>query len=138
MPDINLACASVCCSQLLHVWGRHGCCDEYCLSSCRGVRLLDFVNKVCCWGCGQCLWTSKVWVCQMCVCEGDNGDMRACAQDGASCLFIACQQGHLDVAKYLCERGGERLLMLTTDVSACTCFAACCMQCRMDVVTSIA
>jgi hypothetical protein len=38
-------------------------------------------------------------------------------QDGASCLHTACQWGHLEVVKYLCERGGEELLMLTDKVS---------------------
>ncbi len=42
---------------------------------------------------------------------------RACVQDGWSCLLAACQEGHLDVAKYLCEVGGERLLTLTANVS---------------------
>ena len=38
-------------------------------------------------------------------------------QDGASCLYIASQNRHLAVVKLLCERGGEKLLMLTDKVS---------------------
>ncbi len=34
----------------------------------------------------------------------------------------------MDVAKYLCERGGERLLMLTNNVSA---VHMLCVACRM-------
>jgi hypothetical protein len=56
--------------------------------------------------------------------------MRVRAQNGASCLLIACQRGLLDVAKYLCERGGERLLMLTTDVSV---VHMLCVACRMHL-----
>ncbi len=44
--------------------------------------------------------------------------VHACVQDGWSCLLIAFQEGHVDVAKYLCEVGGERLLTLTSNVSA--------------------
>ena len=47
----------------------------------------------------------------MCVCVGVD------VQNGASCLLAASQDGHLEVVKYLCERGGERLLMLTNQVS---------------------
>jgi hypothetical protein len=39
-------------------------------------------------------------------------------QDGKSCLYMACQQGHLVVVKYLCRQGGKQLLMLTEKVSA--------------------
>ena len=46
---------------------------------------------------------------------------RVRVQNNASCLYIACQEGHLDVVKYLCERGGEKLLMLTTMVSELVC-----------------
>ena len=38
-------------------------------------------------------------------------------QDGESCFHSACQEGHLEVAQYLCERGGKELLMLTRYVS---------------------
>ncbi len=38
-------------------------------------------------------------------------------QDGWSCLHSACQEGHLEVAQYLCERGGKELLMLRNNVS---------------------
>ena len=57
-------------------------------------------------------------------------------QIGHTCLHTACKNGHVDVAKYLCERGGERLLMLTMNVShcllACTCFfeAYVCQVCN--------
>ena len=51
------------------------------------------------------------------VCEGVTS-VRSCVQNGWSCLFIASHNGHLDVAKYLCEVGGERLLTLTDNVSA--------------------
>jgi hypothetical protein len=70
----------------------------------------------------------------VCVCERADSDVwreyigrrlcgcvmsvRACVQDGWSCLLIASEKGHLDVAKYLCEVGGERLLTLTQNVSA--------------------
>ncbi len=37
-------------------------------------------------------------------------------QDGASCLLKACENGHVGVVKYLCEQGGEELLMLTDKV----------------------
>jgi hypothetical protein len=63
------------------------------------------------------MWTSEVWVWQMCVCEGDTR-ARVRRMVGHASTWPACHQGHLDVAKYLCERGGERLLMLTMNVSA--------------------
>ena len=42
---------------------------------------------------------------------------RVCVQNGWSCLHKACEKGHLDVVKYLCEHVGEKLLMLTDKVS---------------------
>jgi hypothetical protein len=38
-------------------------------------------------------------------------------QDGWSCLHSGCKGGHLELAQYLCERGGKELLMLTDYVS---------------------
>jgi hypothetical protein len=44
-------------------------------------------------------------------------------QNGSSCLDSACIEGHMDVVKYLCERGGQELLMFQDMVSdwACCC-----------------
>jgi hypothetical protein len=44
----------------------------------------------------------------------------SCVQGGSSCLLVACHAGHLDMVKYLCERGGEKLLMLMSKVSVCS------------------
>jgi hypothetical protein len=38
-------------------------------------------------------------------------------QDGYTCLHATCFGGKLEVAKYLCEWGGEALLMKTDNVS---------------------
>jgi hypothetical protein len=43
--------------------------------------------------------------------------MCAYVQDGASCLVVACQNGHVEVVKYLYSCGGEALLMLKRKVS---------------------
>ena len=48
---------------------------------------------------------------EMCVC------VCVCVQNGWSCLHVASHKGHVDVVKYLCAQGGEKLLMLTSDVS---------------------
>jgi hypothetical protein len=37
--------------------------------------------------------------------------MHAAQGDCSTCLHVACGAGHLDVVKYLCERGGNELLM---------------------------
>jgi hypothetical protein len=44
-------------------------------------------------------------------------------QHGWSCLHQACEKGRLDVVEYLCERGGEALLMLQDKV--CVCHLSC-------------
>jgi hypothetical protein len=38
-------------------------------------------------------------------------------QLGWTGLLIACQDGHLEVVKYLCETGGEKLMMKPDKVS---------------------
>jgi hypothetical protein len=40
-----------------------------------------------------------------------------CLQEGYRSLCAACESGHLLTARYLCNRGGEELLMLTQKVS---------------------
>ena len=40
-------------------------------------------------------------------------------QDGASCLLKACENRHVELAKYLCKLGGDELLMLTDKVNVC-------------------
>lgn len=42
---------------------------------------------------------------------------RLCVQDGATCLYIACQQGNLDIAEFVTGLGGRELLMMADDVS---------------------
>ncbi len=42
-------------------------------------------------------------------------------QTGDSCLHIACDNGYLDLAKLLCEAGGQQLLLLTEAVSLKRC-----------------
>ena len=42
-------------------------------------------------------------------------------QNGVSCLHWACEGGYLDVVKYVCHRGGQKLLMLENDVSVGVC-----------------
>ena len=72
----------------------------------------------------------------VCVC--------VCVQNGWSCLHVASHKGHVDVVKYLCAQGGEKLLMLTSDVSVCFCmgmqvrFQTCIFRgvCCMDVTMS--
>ena len=53
----------------------------------------------------------------MIVMAGCVTERRVHAQVGTSCLYIACTNAHLNVVKYLCELGGEKLLMLTNNVS---------------------
>ena len=38
-------------------------------------------------------------------------------QGGRTCLMSACEGGHLDVVKYVCEIGGKELVMATDEVS---------------------
>ncbi len=39
-------------------------------------------------------------------------DLLVCLQDGRTCLFSACCNGYLDVAKYLVEQGGKQLITI--------------------------
>ncbi len=38
-----------------------------------------------------------------------------CAQTGASCLHIACEEGQWEMAQYLCKFGRETELFMLTD-----------------------
>ncbi len=38
-------------------------------------------------------------------------------QDGSTCLQVACAAGHFDMVRYLCERSGEKFLMLKNKVN---------------------
>ena len=59
-------------------------------------------------------------------------------QAGRSCLHKACKAGSLEVVKYLCERGGEKLLMLTSNVRSsclfCVCVRVCLSLCEYECV----
>ncbi len=57
-------------------------------------------------------------VCREGGCSVFVTSVRACSQMDLSCLMVACEAGHLDVVKHLCEVGGERLLTFTNVVSA--------------------
>ena len=57
---------------------------------------------------------------------GSVTGMCAYVQDGASCLWIASQNGHVEVVKYLYSCGGEALLMLTRKVSLQDVVNGCC------------
>lgn len=68
----------------------------------------------------------------LCVCVSERvyggvticcgcGCVAECVQDGWSCLLIACQNGHLEVVKYLHGAGGEALLMMTKKVRLVMC-----------------
>jgi len=55
-------------------------------------------------------------------------------QNGESCLTWACGGGHWDIAKYLCELGGEKLLMLQSKVRMCAIVVgATCMYVHRDM-----
>jgi hypothetical protein len=55
-------------------------------------------------------------------------------QDGESCLIWACGGGHWDIAKYLCELGGEKLLMLQSKARMCAIVVgATCMYVHRDM-----
>jgi hypothetical protein len=45
-------------------------------------------------------------------------------QEGKSCLYFACENGHLELVKYFCENFGETLLMLQNYVS-------CMLDCQL-------
>jgi hypothetical protein len=66
-----------------------------------GVADMGEAAHVCVCGWGHALLSWLPWLAE---------------QGGRSCLHLACEGGHLDVVKYLCERWGEALLMLTTKV----------------------
>ncbi len=44
-----------------------------------------------------------------------------CLQNGGTCLISACEGGHLDVVKYLCEVGSKELVMARNYVSGLDC-----------------
>lgn len=57
----------------------------------------------------------------MCLCAFVSGcvpaDVRVRMQDGTTCLWMSCQEGHLDVARFIVGEGGRELLMKADDVS---------------------
>ena len=82
---------------------------------------------------GRCCSSQSVYVCMdvwmdgymderlLAGAAGSVTGMCAYVQDGASCLWIASQNGHVEVVKYLYSCGGEALLMLTKKVRAGCC-----------------
>jgi hypothetical protein len=64
-----------------------------------------------------------------CPCES-AAQCKQCTQDGDTCLHTACQWGHLDIVKRLCEVGGEALVLQANDVSVA---AVCCSRCFRNI-----
>ncbi len=48
---------------------------------------------------------------------------------GLTCLHIACHEKQFDVVKYLCEKGGEKLLMQSANVSMNVCVVHASVRC---------
>ncbi len=57
-------------------------------------------------------------------------------KDEVSCLFIACRQEHLEVAKVLIKAGGETLL-LKTRKDDFTCLHVACSKGHLEIVTAL-
>ncbi len=55
---------------------------------------------------------------------GEELVLKTCRK-GTSCLYIACQQGHLEVVKALIKAGGEALLLKTTEDGTSCLLIAC-------------
>ncbi len=82
-------------------------CVWACSGSGAGVIRVYNNCKEPCQGCGDSVWW---WS------DGQR------LQDGLTCLMKACEGGHLDVVKYVCEIGGKELVMAKRKVS---CLKSC-------------
>jgi hypothetical protein len=71
--------------------------------------------------------------------DRDRDRDRNPAQEGFSCLHNACETASLDVVKFLCESGGEKLVMLQNMVRGLCChvmvpcvfWLVCCLDSRL-------
>ncbi len=53
-------------------------------------------------------------------------------KDGGSCLYVACDKGHLEVVNVLIEAGRKELLLMTQN-SGCSCLYAECHEGHLEV-----
>ena len=57
-------------------------------------------------------------------------------KDGGSCLYIACQEGHLESVKALINAGRESLL-LKTQMEGLSCLHIACIQGHLETATTL-
>jgi ankyrin repeat protein len=74
----------------------------------------------------------------MLIAAGGEALLQKSSQDGRTCLYCACQGGHLQIVKALIEAGGEALLLTTEGVHGGSCLHAACYRGHAAVAALLA